>query len=352
MKKKILYYGSCWPTNIGNAFVNFGAINSIKRALGDNIEIYHFGGMSSYLFRIHGYPQNNLDINVFADFDYVVLGGMTQCVDNFEAAEVLLRSFVQRGIKIIISGGGAGHYTQEEVRVVREWMREIPIFCFISRDRYSYENYHDLADGSFDGIDSAFFVPDNFKPIPFGRQEFNVLNFDSYDEPAIVNSTNGTDSAETQTDIQKTVERRYLRGFRRYLKQFIGIPTPPLEKPCVPAVLDMGGRAVIRTHHAAWPSQTTEKQFIRKNTLISDLPSDYLTLYSQAHTVYSDRIHACIATLAFGNRAMLFGREVPRLRMFERVGAREIMNKPVQLDMENLSELKRQQVEFLRKTLI
>ncbi|PKM82462.1 MAG: hypothetical protein CVU89_05515 [Firmicutes bacterium HGW-Firmicutes-14] len=348
MKKKIkiLYYGSCWPTNIGNAFVNLGAINSIKLALGEDVDIYHFGGLSSFLFRKHNYPQNNLNISDYTYFDYVVIGGMTQCVENFEAAEIILNNFLKNGTKIIISGGGAGLYNDEEVQKVREWMKKIPIYGFISRDTYSYEKYSDLACYSLDGIDSAFFISDNFIPLPLVISEFNVLNFDFKEEPVLKNVIGEDKRVKTS---RNTFEKIIKIG-KRLVKKILGRDTSQ-EESYERITLDMDGRIVFRTHHVPWPTDTPEIQFQKKNTLISDLPSDYLSLYAQANTVYSERIHACIATLSFGNKAMLFGKKNPRLRMFERVGAGEIINKPVKVDMKLLDNLKKQQVEFLSNIL-
>ncbi|WP_418791076.1 polysaccharide pyruvyl transferase family protein [Phosphitispora sp. TUW77] len=340
-KIKILYYGSCWPTNIGNAFVNLGTVNAIKRALGETADIYHFGGLSSFLFRKHNYPENNLNIADFTDFEYVIIGGMTQCTANFEAAEYILKKFVKNGTKIIISGGGAEKYDDDEVEAVRSWMKKLPIYAFASRDTYSYEKYADLAGYSFDGIDSAFFISDDFKPLPLNL-EFNVVNFDILDEPTLINVC-GKDNI---TEIRNRKIGDVLSNARTKLKKVL-----KGKVTAYPTTLDMEGRKVFRTHHAPWPTETPEKQFVRKNTTISDLPSDYLMLYAQAKTVYSDRIHACIATLAFGNKAMLFGENVPRLRMFERVGVGDIIKKPVKMDMKHLEILKEKQVQFFRDVI-
>jgi hypothetical protein len=48
---------------------------------------------------------------------------------------------------------------------------------------------------------------------------------------------------------------------------------------------------------------------------------------------------------------MLFGLDVPRIRIFERVGAGEILDMPVHLDLDYLERLKREQINFLSKAL-
>lgn len=341
-KLSILVHGSCWPTNIGNAFVQIGINNALDKILGDDQgDIYRYGSISDFLFWQRNLSCNNLNIAEMADFDYVFIGGMTQCHDYFASVEKLLSKFIEKGTKIIIAGGGAGLYSDEEVDAVRKWMKSIPIYGFISRDHYSYEAFADLAEHSFDGIDSAFFLPDGFKPIPFKIPEFNIVNFDIIDEPSVSN----------YLDLSgKLIEKN--NGVLGSIISSLKAKGTSTNGSNVPMVLDMNGKLLIRTHHAPWPGIASEKHFEHQGTLISDLPSDYLNLYSQTNITYSDRIHACIATLAFGNEAMLFGKENPRIRMFERIGAGELLERPVRADMEYLNELKEKQINFLRKLIL
>ncbi len=354
--KKVLFAGSCWPTNIGNAFVNLGAINLMHKALGEAGEVWHVGGISNYLAGVHGKLQNNLHLADGMDIDYIVMGGMTQCVAHLRGCAPFLRHAIERGVKIVIAGGGAEAYDEDEVAWVRQFMRELPVFCFISRDTYSFEKYGDLAEHSYDGIDSAFFIADRFQPVPLSLNGCVVLNFDKLREPPVVNASNPERNDNSPTiakgnDPQAT--RQLLGRLRRLLGRIVrGDPIRQRnEQNCLTEKehLDAEERFVVRTHHAVMSD--TSHCFDRPYTMVSDLPSDYLSLYSHAHVTYSDRIHACIATLAFGNRAQLFGRHVPRLRMFERVGVGDILQHPVQLDMQILDDEKQKQVAFLRDIL-
>jgi len=301
-KLRICYYGSCWPTNIGNSFVNLGAIHSLKSAItGKNKgEVFHFGGMSSYLFTIRGKSKNTLPAGKMFNCDYMVMGGMTMCEDNFKTQEVVLRQFIKNNARIVIAGGGAGKYDEKEVSSVRKWMKKIPIYGFISRDEYTYNKYADLAVHSFNGIDSAIFISDFYNPPELNLSAFAIFNFDKLSEPRI------------KTDI----------------------------------------KLIIRTHHSCWPPNLKKEYFNFSNTLISDLPTDYLNLYAKTKITYSDRIHACIATLAYGNKAMFFGKNSPRLRMFQRIGAKNITDQPVKLDLKALAKEKEMQINFLKEILI
>jgi len=296
----VLYYGSCWPTNIGNSFVNLGAIYSLRTALDDRGEVFHFGGMSSYLFSTKAMPKNTLSVGNIIKPDYVVIAGMAMCEDNFRTQEVVLRQFVGNGAKIIIAGGGAAKYNDDEVKKVRKWMKKIPIYGFISRDDYSYEKYADLANYSYNGIDSALFISDYFLPPKLSLSDFIVLNFDRISEPRI------------KTNI----------------------------------------KSIIRTHHSCWPTNFRPEYFRCQNTLISDLPSDYLTLYSHTKIIYSDRVHACLATLSYGNKAMFFGKNNPRFRLFDRIGTEGIIEKPVEVDIKKITVEKENQIKFLQSILV
>jgi hypothetical protein len=92
----------------------------------------------------------------------------------------------------------------------------------------------------------------------------------------------------------------------------------------------------------------TNRYFRHKDTLISDIPDDYLNLYANAYATYSDRIHACIATLSFGNLAKLYS-TTHRASAFERVGVGEIKKKLVKLDQDKLNIEKEKQISFLRE---
>ncbi len=299
-KFKVVFHGSCWPTNIGNSFVNLGAIYSLKSALGIHGDVFHVGGMSNYLFNIKGKLDNSLNIGEVVDCDYLVHAGMTMCDEHLIASVPVYQQYANRGTKIIFAGGGAFKYNEEEVKIVRDALKKFPVYGLISRDRYAFEKYGDLAQHSYDGIDSALFIADCVQPVPLDVPEFDVMTFDQLKEPDIKHEE----------------------------------------------------QLVFRTHHTCWPNWIRPEYFENPKTLISDLPSDYLALYKQAKVTYSDRVHACIAALAFGNKAMYFSKNSPRIRMFNRIGVPDILKMPVQLDMEQLKKEKEEQVAFLRRIMM
>jgi hypothetical protein len=349
---RVLVWGGCWPTNIGNGFVDLGVDVFVRAALGEQGRVWQSGGLSPYLFGVHGCPERDLPMGRWIDVDYLVMGGMTQCVDHFRANEPTLRRFIERGARVIVAGGGACDYDAAEVAAVREFMESIPIHAFVSRDTYSYEAYGDLAERAYDGIDSAFFVTDHPSIYPLSVDEFVVSNFDNLPEPRIVNASNleAKQTARVGAEQPGMLMSRLRRAGGAVVHGRRPQPAADSSNDAVGGAIDAEGRLLMRTHHALIPHR--DRDFADPYTLMSDLPWDYLSLYARAHTTYSDRIHACIATLAFGNRAQLFGRDVPRLRMFERLGAGDIMKRPVSIDAQRLQSEKQRQVEFLREVLL
>jgi hypothetical protein len=337
----VVFYGSCWPTNIGNAFVNLGALAALRAALGDRAELVHVGGMSSYLAQRARRPEHDFHLGDWLEADWVVMAGMTQSVEHLRSAEPNLRRFIARGARIAIAGGGAERYDEAEVTSVRELMRELPIHAFASRDTYSCERYGDLATHAYDGIDSAFFVGEAVRPVRFVDRPYLALCFDSLPEPELRNAAGPPLPPGARSD------PRGEPGLRTRLRRRLRRSHGAVYRP---AAIDAGGLPVVRARHATQPPPIGA--FERPSTLVSDLPGDYLALYANAEVTHTDRIHACIAALALGRRAQLYGAAVPRLRMFERVGAEDVLERPVALDPERMKREREAQVDFLRRALL
>ena len=90
----------------------------------------------------------------------------------------------------------------------------------------------------------------------------------------------------------------------------------------------MGSEMCIRDSHKPFP-YTKVSKLVKNGVIVSDNPMDYLLLYRNASEVYSDRVHACIPTLAFGNKARLFSNS-PRIALFENAKIPDVREKTCQ----------------------
>lgn len=268
---QIMFYGGGWPTNIGNAVIGLGAIGLLKAAAPD-AHISNLSGMSRWFFGSKA--RNALEIAGVYKCDVVVFAGMSMCEEFVRVAGPTILEIRRRGIPVILLGTGAREYSKEETQLFGAFLRQVKPAAFISRDQESFDAYRGVVERSEAGIDCGFFVPLAFQPCPLDLPGYVVVNFDSSE-------------------------------------------IPPME---------LGRRQVVFTHHDCWgPIEEDRKS--KPNTLISDLPYDYLALYAGAECVYSDRVHACVAALAYGRTAQLFN-STPRGSLFAAIGAEAIRSEP------------------------
>lgn len=292
--------------NIGNAFVDYGSIALIRKAYPNAeiqvtgaypIIIFHRERNKKYhLFKAH--YSNYFSLIDTIDTDYFVLSGMILSEGVVSRYENEITNLAKKGAKLLISGGGGNKYNKKEKDTFREFIKKINPFCYISRDDQSYDAYKDLFEFSYNGIDCAFFVNDYFKPASLSLKKYEVHTFDTVTSPVVtVNDT-----------------------------------------------------FIVRAHHT--PYKANKKYLKESNVMISDRPEDYLNLYANAEATHSDRVHACVATLTYGNKCKLYS-DTPRAQLFEKVGIEvsEITENIVSLDKKELTKVKKEQVNFLSQVL-
>lgn len=214
----------------------------------------------------------------------------------------VLKKKALAGTKIIFLGVSGNFYTEYEVQAVSEYLKELKPYAIITRDSLAYKYYAQFAERAMNGIDNVFFV--NLLQIPKLRTtpaEYVVVNIE---EP------------QHQALREELVTR-----------------------------LTREGKSIIYSNHKPYPYANVSR-LVKKGVIVSDYPMDYLVLYKNASEVYSDRVHACIPTLSFGNKATLFS-DSPRKALFENVGIHEITDQP--MTVEDLSSRQEKQISFLTK---
>jgi hypothetical protein len=112
---------------------------------------------------------------------------------------------------------------------------------------------------------------------------------------------------------------------------------------------EIAGYTVVRPEHRFNP-HITWKIYRQPNAVASDEPFTYFTVYAGSSLTLSDRVHACVATLAYGKPAMLFTPS-PRARLFERLGLGTIREKPVTLNLDYLERERQAELQFLKQTV-
>ncbi|MFX0097674.1 MAG: polysaccharide pyruvyl transferase family protein [Candidatus Hodarchaeota archaeon] len=337
-KTHIAHFGGAWPTNIGNAFIDLGSLQSLRMAAPAGT-VHLVSELPSWLFRridiqsrsmkhrillkgieflnsllarariqnrttmdrkqLSGreYVENCFDLINAMKLDYAVVSGMVFCEEFIKLFGSIFGKLKKNKVKIIINGGGGLYYSDEEIYRFRKFLERIDPYAIISRDEQTFRSYKDLAEYSFNGIDCAFFINNWFTPARLVLPRYVILNFDYHPEPE----------------------------------------------------LDIHDKLVIRTHHCCW-SNIPKSHFSKHNTLISNLPLDYLNLYANTDATYSDRVHACVATLAFGHPYKFYGK-TPRAFLLDKVGATTITHKLTYPNTKKIEKEKEKQLKFLSNIL-
>jgi hypothetical protein len=267
---KVLYYNNCWFTNVGEAFIDIGAMELIKQTFND-VKIANISDMSNYyaprvalkteslksklLRKILCLKPKDLDhyqnLSIYdmgRDFyaDYVVLAGMFATKDFLVSPGYkMIKNLVDEGSKLILLGIGGLDYSEDEITSFRKFLYETNPVILTTRDRNTYEAYKDYAP-CVSAIDCAFWVKDVFDPRGFSKHDYDVVSFCRIKEPI---------------------------EFKSY------------------------SHLIVRPYHFQYDFNI--KSF-RKELLLSDTPFDYLTVYANAKRVFTDLVHGAIISLEFG----------------------------------------------------
>lgn len=316
---KIGYYAGSWPQNIGNAFFDFGAEAIMRRVL-PQANHFRTGGAVHWMFnnsnvakrhenklisKIDSYRNvrfkrngNSFEIGEYADIDILVFAGMSMSEEFVHNNGPTLQAASKNGVKILGIGTGGSAYTKKESSVFSNFIESLNGVEIITRDEDSFNVYKNKIKFINSGIDCAFFLPEYFSPPYLNCHSFRVLTFDNSRIPQ---------------DLYKT----------------------DLE--------------IVHAHHDLWGP--LKSNYVSKHrTIVSDIPEDYLTLYSNAHETFSDRVHACVATLAYGNKARLFTNS-PRRALFNEFKLDNITQDLVSLPREILEEKKSHQIDLVKNSI-
>lgn len=251
---KILYYNNCWFTNIGEAFIDIGAMALLQKIF-PKAQLINISDMNLRYFdlvsRREGItnPYNNVlsKFHMFEYFsgEYFVLSGMfasNEFLDDDSSRRI--SEYSKQGKKIIFLGLGACSYSEKELERFKKYIEEIQPILIVSRDDITYENLKDIAP-TIKGIDCAFWIKDVYDPRNATVRDYNIVAYNRSPEPEIFKSFDN----------------------------------------------------IIRVYHMNWGISS---KYFRDNMFMSDTPYDYLTLYANASRVYTDLVHATIASLQYG----------------------------------------------------
>ena len=354
---RVAYCTGFWCTNIGNGFFSLGVEYVLKKILGDeNITLVsdYQTYTTGYGKRLYPHPKQ-LDYISYLDVDYIVLAGPVLSKYFLSLWKDILERLKDRGVGYILLSAGTMKLDSESRKAIKEFFKTCPPFILASRDSSVYDEFGQFALHAYDGICFSFFVSDLYTPAKMSSAgKYIVCNFDKIGEPEIWRGAGDGRASDREFTFEgNTYKVAYPKLLNRAMSKtdrFTDALIYALSLLPAPHRADqIGEYKVIRTDQRFHPHYRS-KIYRQNNSFCADLPYGYLNLYANATLTLSDRVHACAATLAFGNSAMLFV-NTDRLGLLGRVGAEGITQHPVKLDMDRLKEEKSRMVEWLRKTI-
>jgi len=339
-----------WGQNIGNAFFNIGGKWILEQVFGaGEVDfIQDQPGYRTFHDPAKGNPKHDVEYLQYLDIDYIVLQGPVLMSGTLEVWDKTLTALHARGTQLILLGAAFFKFRDVEFDATRRFLTKFRPHLISTRDPQSYDvlKSWDLGVPLYNGLDSAFFAPKVYRPFATTGVNYYTFNFDRYPEPTITLGPRllntevafEADGVSWALEAPKTVSRL---AHRSKIQSYIGHAMDRRKLPT-----ELNGRTIIRPEHRVNP-HLGFKVYQHPNAIASDEPWTYFTLYANTELTLADRVHACVATLAYGNRAMLFTPS-PRSALFDRVGAGDIRRRPVSLDMDELEEDRQQQLTWLK----
>lgn len=351
---KVALVAGGWGQNIGNAFFNIGGRWVLDQIFGPEQVAYiqDQPGYRTFNRKEKGNPRNDLGILKHLALDYLVLQGPVLSTYLAPLWEETFKALMSRGTKIVFLSAAFFRYSSTEKAAVAEFLQRYRPFLISTRDAHTYNEIlsMNLNIPLYNGIDSAFFVPRAFCPLVMEIDSYYVFNFDRQIEPNVaVNSAPikpGSSFAFNGDDWHLSFPK-IATYFARQGKAhaYIG---HLIDRRKLPHRIN--GRLIIRTEHRTNPDLQF-KIYKHPNGLAWDEPWTYFTVYAGTDLTLSDRVHACILTLAYGKPAMLFSPS-PRAALFSRVRCDKIRSQPVTLDLDWLRSEQESQLSWLRERLV
>ena len=244
---KILTTNGFYATNIGNAFFMNGARYLLKTCF-PQAEIYSLGDVSANQWTGKKCRKHDYNYLKYADVDYFVITGpyLSKTVANLysDTFRVLLKN---SKTKLVLLSVGGYTYDEDEIKACRGFLKKYPPFMLFTRDETAYRHYHDLAEISYNGICTAWFVNDYFKAIPVSVSPYITMAFDNLPEPQ-VNILGGLNTFVQDSQIEvrfskvlpdKGLIGKVMRRIRPYL-------LPLISQNCLESV---GNYKIIRPTH-------------------------------------------------------------------------------------------------------
>lgn len=340
-----------WGQNIGNAFFNLGGHYALQQALGHGRVSFIQDQPAYWTFRneAKGNYSRAFDLIGTVETDLVVVQGPVLTPNFGRIWSPTLRQLAVKQRQWAGIGIGLRQYTDAEKVTVASTLREYPPLFIATRDESTFDFLKSLRLPRtllHNGIDSAFFCRFAYVPPAISlSRPLVALTFDHFPEPELVPDAGGT--------IELDGERyRPVSGRLSQRLATIGKATAIVAHALRPhnAPPEIASMPIVRPSHRTNP-HLPSIIYRQPGGFASDEPFSYLAIYAAAALTLSDRVHACVASLCYGNAAMFFNTTTKRSVLLDRVGCREVNERPVTLDASVIERERDMLIEFIQRAV-
>lgn len=295
LEKKIALLTSVTFNNIGNGFIDLGAEAALMKALPLNAELFKVSSNANFAATMG---------QMFMLKENPIINWLWVHTMQRAAKKLHDRSYKTVKTQNIFS---MASMVKCDYFIIPGCVLTVPFFTIYGdlikrKAEQGSKIYANFTKNSYNGIDNVFFV--------------NLLNLPQIDTdltPYVV------------LNIEEPKHYRIKEELKNIFKE----------------------KNIVYSYHKPFP-YTKVSKLVKNGVIVSDNPMDYLLLYRNASEVYSDRVHACIPTLAFGNKARLFSNS-PRIALFENAKIPDVRERLVSI--EGLKEMQDKQIAFLASLL-
>lgn len=343
MQKTILIRGGYYSTNIGNDFYIKGA-EYVLRKICPEFRIVTVSDHPGYYWKdLLGNKSSFLDYASCVECDYLILlGPMLDCNYPKMFRKVYEKLDLNK-TKIMLLSAGSGLYSQEEEKIVKSFLQEYPHYALCTRDRETYERFHNYFEHSYDGICFALYANEYAPKYMIDISDYIILNFDFTPEPSFLNIDSAfegfkSDNSFIPIDDLAIIRNRSNNKLFNNIKSIFGMYDGNLDS--------INKHKIVRTIHTCMPDDSIRKSQ-KRNAYLSDVATDYLNLYANAYCTFTDRLHAAVACLSYGTPVYL-QLNSSRCNLLKRLNAEKTLEGLFTMDSDFLALEKTNMESFLK----
>ncbi|MBE9135947.1 polysaccharide pyruvyl transferase family protein [Nodosilinea sp. LEGE 07088] len=299
----ILVENSTW-NNIGDGFYQFPIFYLLEALFGHNSNISMIDGPVERAFRLGSklksrFKKNAFEISTLYRGDIYVFSGPILNSNFLSHYASFIKTIKQEGANyLILSSHSSLDRESKQFDDIIHFLSLYPPLGISTRDTHTFNLLNPHLENCYNGICCAFYA---YLLLPLAKlridRPYITVSFYKSFEPDIEIELGDQAISDVKLSPYGLSEHAWAWKLLRH-----GEFLRPLPQR-------ISNYEVIRPHHGIGTS-FFNVDFSKPNSYLSFNPLSYLGLYQNSTLTISDRVHACVATLAAGKPALFYSRHI------------------------------------------